>query len=300
MVSFGRNRYSFYCLIKHAFVLSSGKHKWKWCRGKHVPRYFHWMCCVACLTSTSWMQVSWAAQQVIQFSWFLFSALRTLLSYFQSKTYQCYTHSFFMVHDLFLVFSVSMVGFYALWGSGFVKHDIFICTIFAGLKPYLCYLFPLFSFGCDNDFYVGRSTEREGRRSKQFPPSLASLGPSWCREARNWVDLATDSIFLEWGLYLAHLKTTWLLFCPSFLTMHAQDGESVMRCGQRTPQVLTGLNGPMGAFTPSHPSLVHLGLGSQPQLNWAELQNCKGPACSSAASGCGREAGAQSLQPVLL
>lgn len=65
-----------------------------------------------------------------------------------------------MVHDLFLVFSVFVVGFYALWGSGFVKHDIFICRIFAGLMPYLCSLFPLFSFGCDNDFYVGKNTER--------------------------------------------------------------------------------------------------------------------------------------------
>ena len=52
--------------------------------------------------------------------------------------------TYFVVRDLFLVVSVSMMGFCALWGSEFVKHDIFIGRIFANFVSYLRTVFPLF------------------------------------------------------------------------------------------------------------------------------------------------------------
>lgn len=266
VVSFGRNRYSFYCLIKHAVVLSAGKHKWKWCRFKHVPRCFHWLCSAACLPS--WMRVSCAAQEGAWFSWLLFSAPRSLPSYFLSKIIGAvpYMRPCFMVRDWFLVFSVFGMGFYALWGSGFVKHDTFICRIFASFMPSLCSLFPLIFSGCDNDFYVGKA-QREGRQSRLFPPSLASLGPRWCWEARNRVVLAIDRISMEQGLSLAHVRTTWLPFWPPLLTVHAQAAEGCGVWPESSPSACRSRWPHRSCFCPSHPSPVHQDLGSEAKLS---------------------------------
>lgn len=165
-----------------------------------------------------------------------------------------------MVRDLFLVFSVFVVGFCALWGSGFVKHDIFICRIFAGLMPYLCSLFPLFSFGCDNDFYVGKSTER-GKEIQAISPFPGLSGSRLVQRSQKLSGSGHRQHFLGRRVVLGssedNLATILALFpdhaCPGW-------GEGYEMWPENSPSSHRA-QWPHGSFSSFSPISIPLGLG---------------------------------------
>lgn len=92
-----------------------------------------------------------------------------------------YMQSCLVVHDLSLVVSVSMMGFCALQGDGFAKHDTSLCRVFAGIVVHLCAVFAVQLWQL---LLFWKKPRKEARRSRHLSPSLASLCPCWCREAR--------------------------------------------------------------------------------------------------------------------
>lgn len=174
-----------------------------------------------------------------------------------------------MVRDLFLVFSVFVVGFCALWGSGFVKHDIFICKIFAGLMPYLCSLFPLFSFGCDNDFYVGKSTERR-KEIQAISPFPGLSGSRLVQRSQKLSGSGHRQHFLGRRVVLGssedNLATILALFpdhaCPG-------RGEGCEMWPENSPSSHRA-QWPHGSFSSFSPISIPLGLGlsTTVELGW--------------------------------
>lgn len=182
-----------------------------------------------------------------------------------------YMQACFVVHDLFLVVSVSTMGFCALWGSGFVKHDVFICRMFANFVPCLRAMSPLFFSSCGNCFYVGRSPEGSKEVQASFP--IFGLSESLLVQRRQ--DLCGSGCrqyFHETRVALGSCKANLAtVLAPTSLTVHAQGAEGCGMLPASSPGTCRAWWPRESCSRPSHPSPAHLHFGFE--LAWVrELQ----------------------------
>lgn len=248
MVTSGRSRFISCCLIKHALVLSAGVgavqgwvwawiFPWNW--ALESPQLDVTTLCCSERTVRLTSVVLWGA----------FLPISHILVF--------YMQSCFVVYDLSLVVSVSMMGFCALQGNGFVKHDTFICKYLQDLWC-ICVLYSLSS--CGSCFYFGRSPEGNKKVQASFPhpwplcvrASAEKPGRcgSGCRQYFHEIGVVLGSLWSQPGYCLGHLLP--------------DREERAVGCRKRLLPALAGLGGTMRPSHSSHASPAHLDFGSEP------------------------------------